>query len=146
MFQMPETLPAPSSTKTKNGKGWYGQTEREVKTRWVLNPEEAAAGADAVVVDLTTYHYGERKQYSSMLTWGTVEAPKEGSVFHVETWASDHTSWRPLTKACARHSLKAMESHHAEALLMCETLFASHAANVFFDAAMRGGLMVTEEV
>jgi len=146
MFEMPTSLPEPASTKTKNGKGPYGQMQREVKTRWVLNPEAEAAGLPTVFVDLTTYHYGERKMYSSMLTWGTKEPAKEGSVFSVETWGSDHASWRPLSTPAARHSLKAMEAHHADALAEVARNWVACTEPVFFHAAHRCGLLVAEEV
>ena len=133
------SMPDPTATVVKSGKGSYGQTQREVKTTWVLNPE--AEGVPQVVVALTTYHYGNRKMFSSSMTWGTREPAVPGSVFSVETWASDHKQVRVYTSPVARYSVKAMESHHAVALTEVEAHWETCYA-VFAEAAERSGLVI----
>lgn len=138
-----ETMPSPASTKTRSGKyGPFQQVRRDVRTRWVLNPE--AEGVPQIVVDLTTYHYGDSKRYGTSLTWGTVEPTTPGSVFHVETWASDHAMKQVAVTPVARYSVKTMEAHHAAALAEVEQRF-SHFAYVFTEAAERSGLTVGSE-
>lgn len=142
MYQIPTSLPEPTSTKTRNGKGSYGQVQRDVTTSWVLNPEQVAEGLPAVVVSLTTSHWGERKQYASMMTWETRST--EGA-FSITTWGSDHMTWRPLTSPAARHSLKAMEAHHEAALAVVAESPGAF-MQIFAEAADRNGLRVAEEV
>lgn len=138
-FVLPVSLPAPTSTVTRNGKGAYGQTQRDVTTTWVLNPEATGTKHDEVtVVTLTTSHWGESRCYSSHLTWQTKHTD---GAFAVSTWGSDHASWRPLSTRCARHSLAAMQAHHAEALALTESLFAEQPRAVFAEAALRTGLL-----
>lgn len=134
-----ESLPGGGTTTVKSGQyGPFNQTKREAKTRWVLNP--ADEGVPQVVVDLTTSHYGDRKQFSTSLTWAKVEPAVPGSAFHVETWGSDHTMIRVRTAPCPRYSQKAMEAHHALALETLEEHFAGAFAPVFDEAAERTGL------
>lgn len=144
MYQIPTSLPEPTSTKTKNGKGPYGQVERSVETRWVLNPE--AEGVPTVFVRLTTMHSAERKQYWTLMTWGTAEAAKPGSIFSVETWSSSHARANVLTTKVARHSLKAMQAQHEQALADVAAYFAGKPVEIFTEAAEQSGLLVTEEV
>lgn len=150
-FQMPTSLPEPTSTKTKNGKGPYGQVERSVEARWVLNPEAAAEGLPTVFVRMTTMHttswqrFEKSSGYQTLMTWGTAEPAKEGSIFSVETWGSDHTTKRIAYEPVARHSLKAMQKAHEEAMATASDYF-EQVAPIFAEAAERNGLLVTEEV
>ena len=135
-----ETMPSPASTETKSGKyGPYGQTKREVKTRWVLNPE--AEGVPKVVVDLFTSHWGDRKVLSTSLTWGTIEPTVPGSQFHVETWSSSNKMVRIHTTPVARYSVKAMEAHHEAAMGMVTDFWGTGVEQVFVEAAGHSGLM-----
>jgi hypothetical protein len=133
-----DSMPEGGTTTVKSGKyGPYNQTKREAKTRWVLNPGEE--GVPQVVVDLVTYHSAEGKYFFSSLTWGTVEPAEPGSVFMVETWASDHLMKRLPTVPVARYSVKALEAAHEAALAAMADRF-SHFAPVFEQAAERNGL------
>ena len=136
-----ESMPEGGTTTVKSGKyGPYNQVRREVRTRWVLNPESEGP---KVVVDLTTYHYADSKQFSTSLTWGTVEPAVEGSTFMVETWSSDHTMLRTHVRPVARYSVKAMEAHHEYALSVVANRW-DHARVVFAEAAERSGLTGVE--
>ena len=145
MYEIPTTCPAPTSTRTRNGKyGYHQQVRRDVTTTWVLNPE--AEGVPQIRVTLTTSHgeswnrYVKTSGYSSRMTWGTFEPAEPGSVFSVETWSSDNAmmSAQPMV-VVARHSLKAMEAAHAAALTEVEQRF-EHFAPIFEQAATRSGL------
>jgi len=143
-YEIPTFLPEPTSTQTKNGKDGYGQVQRSVETRWVLNPEEE--GVPTVFVRLTTFHWPERKVYSTLMTWGTHQPAKGSSVFSVETWGSDHKSVRVHTSRVARHSLNAMQDHHTEAMaIITEDFGKGVVEEIFAEAAERNGLLVTEE-
>jgi hypothetical protein len=145
MFQMPESLPEPTSTKTRNGKyGYHQQVQRDVTTTWVLNPE--SEGVPQIRVTLTTSHgeswmsYQKTSGYSSTMTWSTFEPAEPGSVFSVETWSSDNAMKRVVPMVVVpRHSLKAMEAAHAAALAEVAERF-SHFAYIFEQAATKSGL------
>lgn len=141
MFEF-ETVPEGSETTVKSGKfGPYQQVKREVRTRWVLNPE--AEGVPKVVVDLTTNHWGERKQFSTTLTWATVEPAVPGSPFMVETWGSDHMMLRVHSTPVARYSVKAMEAHHEAAMAVMEQYW-ENSKRVFRQAVEASGLAEVE--
>lgn len=146
MFEF-ETVPDGAETTVKSGKyGPYSQVKREVKTRWVLNPE--AEGVPKVVVDLVTSHWGERKQFSTTLTWGTVKQvqkhPADGpGVLAIETWGSDHMMVRVHSTPVARYSVKAMEAHHEAAMAVVEEQWEG-AKRVFEQAVEANGLAEVE--
>jgi hypothetical protein len=125
MFEKPapldfSSLPVPTETRVRSGKyGPYGQTHRDVDTRWVLNPDDD----ERVRVTLSTSHRAERKQFATTLTWGTVRSAEPGSAFQVETWASDHAYVTVLVAPCARYSEKGMREHHATALALLAECF-----------------------
>ncbi len=143
MIQSLATVPGTVKTVVRSGKyGVYNQVQRDVTTTWVLNPEAHAEGSDAIRVSLTTSHRGESKQFSSVLTWDTLEAPKDGSVFSVSRWSSDHPLKQIHRVSVARYSVKAMEAHHAVALDVLEQYWDEGVSSVFSEALAQVGFLV----
>lgn len=131
-----ESMPKPASTKVN-------LDDRRIETEWVLNPD--AEGVPSVVVSLTTSHWKSSKQYSTTLTWSTVEPTHEGSAYKVSTWGSDHKTTRVHTSKVARHSALALEAHHEVALAVVADYWENGPVKVFEEAYERNGLGETEE-
>lgn len=153
MFALPETMPEPTSTVTRSGKfGYHQQVRRDVTTSWVLNPEASGLESEPkVVVTLTTSHWGDRKKFSSTLTWGTEETrplhPADGSGTYTSScWSSNHLMKTVHTAGVARYSVKAMEEFHQTSLAQTKVYWGMGPEQVFEQAAEMSGLTQMQEV
>ena len=143
-----ETMPAPSSTVVKSGKNYFGQTERNVTTRWILNPSGDEM-VDKVVVEVTTSHNGDRKQFNTSVTWATIKtearhASDGPGTYTSWCWGSDHTMKTVRTAPVARYSATAMQAHHAGAMEVVEQYW-EQVVPVFHEAAERTGIFAEPE-
>ena len=123
---------SPGTTRDRIGEPYPFRSgkRREITTEWVVgpgntDPDHPTRGEDGeIVLTMTSYHYGDRKQFATTLR---VEIVCKGMRQTTLAFGAKGESYDVLRTPVARFSAKAMREHHAR----CQELIrhsARHAA------------------
>lgn len=112
---------------------WGSGKKREIESTWIVgagntDPNDDRFGDDGtIVIDLTTYHHGSNKRYSS-----TLRVSIEGAMMKQTTIAfgARNESSTVLSDPVARFSAKTMREHHALALALVKQMPSVYAQSI----------------